>query len=107
MIIAITYYTGAFNNISNLRSDLVALNPEVQFSFRESVEPVYRQLVDLLLRSPQASRNNLIQARQVMEALQLAELDNFFGDACAQPKQVNIDELDPNAAVIYPIILPP
>jgi CHAT domain-containing protein len=103
---AITYYTGAFNNISNLRSDLVALNPEVQFSFRESVEPVYRQLVDLLLRSPQPNRGNLIQARQVMEALQLAELDNFFGDACAQPKQVNIDELDPNAAVIYPIILP-
>jgi tetratricopeptide (TPR) repeat protein len=39
---AITYYTEAFKNISNLRSDLVALNPEVQFDFRESVEPVYR-----------------------------------------------------------------
>jgi CHAT domain-containing protein len=120
---AITYYTGALKNISDLRSDLVALNPEVQFSFRESVEPVYRQLVDLLLRSDmhsenasgnsvryrlsqQPSRDNLIQARQVMEALQLAELDNFFGDACAQPKQVNIDQLDPHAAVIYPIILP-
>ncbi|MEH2150430.1 hypothetical protein [Nostoc sp.] len=103
---AITYYTEAFKNISNLRSDLVALNPEVQFSFRESVEPVYRQLVDLLLLSPQPNRDNLIQARQVIEALQLAELDNFFGDACAQAKQVNIDQLDPSAAVIYPIILP-
>ncbi|MEH2156416.1 CHAT domain-containing protein [Nostoc sp.] len=103
---AITYYTESVKNISNLRSDLVALNPEVQFSFRESVEPVYRQLVDLLLLSPQANRDNLIQARQVMEALQLAELDNFFGDACAQAKQVNIDQLDPSAAVIYPIILP-
>jgi CHAT domain-containing protein len=103
---AIKYYTEAFNSISNLRSDLVALNPEVQFSFRESVEPVYRQLVDLLLLSPQPIQDHLIQARQVMEALQLAELDNFFGDACAQPKQVNIDQLDPHAAVIYPIILP-
>ncbi|MHC5736983.1 CHAT domain-containing protein [Nostoc sp.] len=103
---AVTYYTEAVKNISNLRSDLVALNPEVQFSFRESVEPVYRQLVDLLLLSQQANRDNLIQARQVMEALQLAELDNFFGDACAQAKQVNIDQLDPSAAVIYPIILP-
>ncbi len=100
---AIKYYTQAFNNLSSLRSDLVALSPEVQFSFRESVEPVYRQLVELLLRSP--SKSNLIQARQVMEALQLAELDNFFGDACAKPKQVNIDNLDPNAAVIYPIVL--
>jgi CHAT domain-containing protein len=103
---AILYYTESFNSLSNLRSDLVALNPEVQFSFRESAEPVYRQLVDLLLRSPQPNRDHLIQARQVMEALQLAELDNFFGDACAKPKQVNIDQLDPHAAVIYPIILP-
>ncbi|KOP23930.1 hypothetical protein AMR41_23610 [Hapalosiphon sp. MRB220] len=102
---AILYYTQAFDNLNYLRSDLVALNPEVQFSFRESAEPVYRQLVDLLLRSPQPNRDNLIQARQVMEALQLAELDNFFGDACAKPKQVNIDQLDPYAAVIYPIIL--
>ncbi len=112
---AITYYTGAFKNISDLRSDLVALNPEVQFSFRESVEPVYRQLVDLLLRSPTVdthvrsalpNRDYLIQARKVMEALQLAELDNFFGDVCAKPQQVNIDQLDSHAAVIYPIILP-
>lgn len=103
---AIKYYTEAFKNLSDLRSDLVALNPEVQFDFRESAEPVYRQLVDLLLRSPQVSRDRLIQARQVMEALQLAELDNFFGDACAQAKQVNIDQLDATAAVIYPIILP-
>ncbi|MBD2411506.1 hypothetical protein FACHB389_11705 [Nostoc calcicola FACHB-389] len=103
---AITYYTEAFKNINNLRSDLVALNPEVQFDFRESAEPLYRQLVDLLLLSPQPNRDRLIQARQVMEALQLAELDNFFGDACTKAKQVNIDQLDPYAAVIYPIILP-
>ena len=102
---AIAYYTQAFNILNDLRSDLVALNPEVQFSFRERVEPVYRQLVDLLLRSAEPSKDNLIQARNVMEALQLAELDNFFRDACAKPEEVNIDDLDPYAAVIYPIIL--
>ena len=102
---AIAYYTQAFNTLNELRSDLVALNPEVQFSFRESVEPVYRQLVDLLLRSPKPSKDNLIQARNAIEALQLAELDNFFRDACAKPKEVNIDDLDRTAAVIYPIIL--
>ena len=102
---ALNYYTQAFNTLNELRSDLVVLNPEVQFSFRESVEPVYRQLVDLLLRSPQPSKENLIQARNVIEALQLAELDNFFRDACAKPEKVNIDNLDTSAAVIYPIIL--
>ncbi|WP_019507008.1 CHAT domain-containing protein [Pleurocapsa sp. PCC 7319] len=102
---ALNYYTQAFNTLNQLRSDLVILNPEVQFSFRESVEPVYRQLVDLLLRSPQPSKRNLIQARNVIEALQLAEIDNFFRDACAKPKKVDIDNLDASAAVIYPIIL--
>ncbi|BAY62912.1 hypothetical protein NIES22_29880 [Calothrix brevissima NIES-22] len=103
---AIKYYTQAFNTLKDLRSDLVALNPEIQFSFRETVEPVYRQLVDLFLRSSEPSREDLKQARNIMESLQLAELDNFFGDACAKPVAVNIDDLDPNAAVIYPIILP-
>ena len=102
---ALNYYTQAFNTLNELRSDLVVLNPEVQFSFRESVEPVYRQLVDLLLRSPQPSKENLIQARNVIEALQLAELDDFFRDACAKPEKVDIDNLDASAAVIYPIIL--
>jgi CHAT domain-containing protein len=102
---ALAYYTEAFNTLKSLRSDIVALNPEIQFSFRESVEPIYRQLVDLLLRSPTPPKNNLIQARNVMEALQLAELDNFFRDACATPEAVNIDDLDAQAAILYPIIL--
>jgi CHAT domain-containing protein/tetratricopeptide (TPR) repeat protein len=100
---AIAYYKAAVNTLNNLRSDLVVLNPEIQFSFRETVEPVYREFVDLLLRSP--TQDNLIQARNVIESLQLAELDNFFRDACAKSEPVNIDELDKQAAIIYPIIL--
>jgi CHAT domain-containing protein len=40
-----------------------------------------------------------------MESLQLAELNNFFREACLDAQEVNIDHLDPQAAVIYPIIL--
>jgi CHAT domain-containing protein len=47
----------------------------------------------------------LKQARQTVESLQLAELDNFFRDACADAKPTSIEEIDPTAAVIYPIIL--
>jgi CHAT domain-containing protein len=109
---AISNYTEAVNTLQSLRSDLVAINPDVQFSFRESVEPVYRQFVDLLLQSPSGempNQQNLVQARAVIESLQLAELDNFFREACLVAK-VDIDKvLDrqaPTAAVIYPIILP-
>ena len=109
---AIAYYSEAFKTLQSLRSDLVAINPDVQFSFTESVEPVYREFVELLLQSQEKStpnQDNLKQARFVIESLQLAELDNFFRSACVNPKQELdplIDQKDQRAAVIYPIILP-
>ena len=109
---AIAAYTEAVSTLKSLRSDLVAINPDVQFSFRESVEPVYRQLVELLLHSvgtKTPNQQNLTQARTLIESLQLAELDNFFRIAClsAQPVLIDsvIDKENPTAAVIYPIIL--
>ncbi len=101
---AIAAYTEAVKSLKALRSDLVAVNPDVQFSFRESVEPVYRELVGLLL-DDQPTQTELIQARELIESLQIAELDNFFREACLDKTQ-QIDKVDPTAAVIYPIILP-
>ena len=107
---SIAAYKEAINTLSSLRNDLVATNLDLQFSFRESVEPVYRQLVGLLLQPPltkgEVSQENLQQARQVIESLQLAELDNFFREACLTARSEQIDRVDPKAAVIYPIILP-
>lgn len=109
---ALTYYSEALKTLQSLRNDLVAINPEIQFSFRESVEPVYRELVELLLQSQgdsEPNQANLNQARFVIESLQLAELDNFFRSACLDPKQgidLLVDRKEQTAAVIYPIILP-
>ena len=109
---AIAAYTESVSLLKSLRNDLVAINPDVQFSFREEVEPVYRGLVDLLLSKDNAkvSQENLIQARAVIESLQLAQLDNFFREACIEANSsVLIDRLadteDESAAIIYPIIL--
>lgn len=108
---AIALYDVAYKTLQSLRRDLVAINPDVQFSFRENVEPVYREFVELLLRSDQSGINqdNLKQARDVIESLQLAELDNFFRSAClnfTQSLDPLVDKKDQRAAVIYPIILP-
>ncbi|OKH41874.1 hypothetical protein NIES2101_33645 [Calothrix sp. HK-06] len=109
---AIASYDAAVETLSKLRSDLVAVNTDVQFSFKESVEPVYRQLVALLLESQTSGRPDpkvLDKARQHIEALQLAELDNFFKEACLQGKKVVLDKVvdkdNPNTAILYPIIL--
>ena len=102
---AIASLTQTVSTLQDIRGDLVATNTDVQYSFRESVEPIYRSLVGLLLED-NPNQTNLIQAREVIESLQLAELENYFREACinAEPKQ--IDRVDSHAAVIYPIILP-
>ncbi|MEA5572569.1 CHAT domain-containing protein [Calothrix sp. UHCC 0171] len=100
---AITYYQEAIATIKSLRSDLAAANPDIQFSFRNAVEPIHRELVELLVESNQ--EKNWKVARNVIEGLQLVELDNFFREACLTAKPEQIDQVDAKAAVIYPIIL--
>jgi len=117
---AISAYTKAYNALQILRGDLVAVNPELQFSFRDTVEPIYRQLVQLDLTyadtlnqaKNKAAKNQdkeitdlLIQARDVIESLQLSALNNFFREVCADEQPQEIDAIDKKAAVIYPIIL--
>jgi CHAT domain-containing protein len=99
-----TAYSVAINELQSLRNDITSSSSEIQLSFRDSVEPLYRQYVSLLLRD-KPTQSNLREARNVIELLQLAELDNFFRDACLDLKPVQIDSLDSRAAIIYPVLL--
>ena len=123
---AIAAYTSAFNTLQSLRTDLNTNNQVVQFDFRQEVKPVYLKLANLLLQTDNNSsklksltslkstntpkydsNSNLELARQVIESLQLAELDNYFQDPCSETADiaVTIDDLDSQAAVLYPIVL--
>jgi len=103
---AIAAYTSAITTLQRVRRDLAAANPEAQFSFRESIEPIHRELVSLLLAADaEPTQKELEQARFTIESLQLAELDNFFREACLNAKEVQIDTIDPQAVVFYPILL--
>ena len=105
---AISAYLGAVTTLQPLTQDLTA-NSEFRFTFQQDVDLLYRQLISLLL-SPNAqgeiSQADLEQARKQIESLQVEELNNFFRAACLTTTSSDIDELDPDAAVIYPIILP-
>jgi CHAT domain-containing protein len=114
---AIAAYTDAVNSLKTLRRDLITMSPTLQFSFREQVEPVYREWVRLLVTSGGdgdgtgngsgngPSQAQLQQAREGIEALQLAELEDFFRAACLNARPSQIDQLDPTAAIVYPILL--
>lgn len=102
---AIAAYTEAIDLLYLLRHDILAIDPQAQFSFRDEVEPIYRQLVQLLVDGT-PNQSDLQQAREVFEALQLAELNNFFREACLDVHPQQIDQIDATAAVIHSIILP-
>jgi len=93
---ALTAYEASFNTIKALRSDL-ATTP---------VEPIFRDYISLLLEE-EPTDPQLVQARDVLESLQIVKLDNFFRDPCSQVSEdpVAIDDVDAEAAVIYPILL--
>nr|RNJ68596.1 MAG: CHAT domain-containing protein [Leptolyngbya sp. IPPAS B-1204] len=97
-------YSEALQTLNLIRRDLLSTHPEFQVSFRSDVEPLYRELVDLLVQ-PDASPADLQLAREAIEALRVAELENFFRSACIEPAQ-QIDSIDPTAAIFYPILLP-
>lgn len=121
---AIASYSAALNDLKSVRSDLLVVNSEVQFSFRDRTEPVYRELVDLLLKSDNSNNSStdntseisqayLEQAIQTIDTLQLAEIENFLNcDLASVSSNVrivgdtqNIEQIDSSAGFIYPIIL--
>ena len=105
---AISHYQQGITLLNTLSQDLAHIDSNIQYSFRDSVEPVYRETVALLLDVPSGetvSQDNLIQARDIIESLQIVQLNNFFRQACLRGKSVSIDAVDTHAAALYPIVL--
>lgn len=105
---AIAAYTAAVRSLQSVRNDLLLISSDIQFSFRDDVEPIYRELVELLLnteKNAKPSQENLKQAIQQVDALHLTELENFLGCDLDQTVEISKIEVDPTAAKVYPMIL--
>ncbi len=125
---AVSSYRQAIATLQSIRSDLATANKDLQFDLRDSVEPVYRELMALLLDESQSKitpvrstggtpardwlqspKPKIEQALQVSELLQLSELQNFFGDECVQVARSTIDPIaelaNTNTAAINSIVL--
>ena len=117
---AIQAYNQAVDTLRSLRLDIASIgsdSSDQQFSFSETVEPAYREQIELLLHpvAGEPTQQDLITAREALESLQTVELQNFFREACLdvpmaidriveQTRTLSNSE-GTNAAVIYPIIL--
>ena len=109
---AIESYRAAIHSLQSIRGDIVAANKDIQFDFRDTVEPVYRELISQLLSAevePAQKQANLREVLEVLELLKIAELQNFFGDDCVDVAQSIVEAdgqlTDRNAAAVYSIIL--
>ena len=103
---AIAAYNQAVTALQATRGDLVAVNPDAQFSLRDTAEPIYRELIDLVLQPANPDQAALKKAVELIDSLRLAELEDFLRCRLAELKTVQVDQVnDPTAAIFYPIVL--
>jgi CHAT domain-containing protein/Tfp pilus assembly protein PilF len=112
---AIGAYRRAVRSLQSIRPELSASYGAPQTSFRETMGPLYFELVDLLLQRGQALRDPnqvapyLIEARDTVELFKAAELRDYFRDDCvdtALSKVTKLDVVAKTTVIIYPILLP-
>ena len=111
---AIGAYRRAVRTLQSIRSELSVSYGAPQTSFRETMGPVYFELVDLLLQRGASLPDRdqvgpyLIEARETIELFKAAELRDYFRDDCvdiALSKITTLDVVARSAVVIYPILL--
>ena len=111
---AIGAYRRAVSTLQSIRRELLTRYRDTDVSFRESVGPLYFQLVDLLLQRSaaldrQPAEPYLVEARDTVEHFKVAELRDYFRDDCvdaALAKATTLDVVSRSAVIVYPIILP-
>lgn len=100
---ALQAYSAAIENVTLVRNNLSSTNTDLQFSFHEKVEPLYREYMRLLLTD---SNPNLSEIIQTNERLQIAELENYL--QCRKLNLVAFNEiqnLDTSPTIIHIIDL--
>jgi CHAT domain-containing protein/Tfp pilus assembly protein PilF len=120
---AVAAYQQAITTLETIRTDILTADRELQFDFRDTVEPVYREYIALLL-APAAPVPDSALVKQnlpmppapisetltTVEALRLAELQNFFGDDCVLEPSADarqrFQQADPQATIITSVVLP-
>ncbi len=110
--LALAAYRRAVQQVEAIRIDIPVKFQDGRSSFRETLEPIYLALTDLLLQQSGSSTGDeraalLRQARDTVELIKQSELQDFLRDRCTVESARQVQALvAPGTAVYYPIILP-
>ena len=108
---ALREYRASASTLARMRAEGTAPLAGEQ-SFARDVEPLYDELVDLLLyrastREDASEKQALLaEARNTIEDQKAAELRDYFSDECLDSERRAAPESVPGALVVYPILLP-
>jgi CHAT domain-containing protein len=109
---ALKFYQRAYNTLEELRSDILTSNRDFQFDFRDVIEPVYRQLAEIQLnlatsttKNTKTNQQQLSSALATINALRLAEIQNYFGNDCIIANINNANQQLTNDTVIISSII--
>ncbi len=110
---ALAAFGRAVDNIQAVRMDIPVEYHDGKSSFRETLEPVYLGYAYHLLKKAgnqegEAKQRTLLLARKTVEQIKQTEMEDFLGGRCLIEglQRSELETIDTNAAVLYPIILP-
>ncbi|KST63557.1 hypothetical protein BC008_13920 [Mastigocoleus testarum BC008] len=94
-------YDAAIKSIEQVQSSSLSANPEFKFNFKDRIEAVYKQYLNLLLSREKPNFNQIIQVKQ---KLQLAEIKNFLQCNYLPTFEKEVYTNDTNNSKVLPII---
>ncbi|MGK7935055.1 MAG: CHAT domain-containing protein [Xenococcaceae cyanobacterium] len=109
----IATYERAIATLESIRGDILTANRDIQFDFRDTVEPIYRQLIEqrldevsnsLVIKPTETNlANNVTSILNTVDSLRIAELQNYFGNDCAlkDATLTTVDATNPDLHTVY------
>lgn len=107
---ALSDYRSAVQQLQGIRLDIPVVYQNGASSFKQTFSPIYLSFIDLLLQQAEKMPNEAAQPLlnevvQTWEQLKSVELQDYFKDACAVKQKAQSAPLDPQTAVVYPMLL--
>lgn len=112
---AIVAHQQAIEHLRPIYTRLYKGQRDARTAFQERIRAVYLSFADVLLKqakkqtSPAGKTKLINQARNILEEMKKAEIENYFQDECvtaSHQTQTSVEELDRHTVVLHPVLLP-
>lgn len=99
-------YYNALDSLSQIRAEIANSANDIDFDFQQEIQPIFQQLIELLLENP--TQENLAKSVKIQDNFYLVELENYYKEPCFYEDNPELAQWqqDNNIIIFQPIILP-